>query len=156
MDVWTCFRFNNPELWWDYPSRWSLPQSQCSRPLTQKISRNPSTHHISQPESLQEFNSCRNSVRSHHKHTRAHLVKTLTSWPCTKHFLQKAGRASEEKWPEDRAAKTQKWSALSSYQNIPWSARPWTLHDCLFFIRPLLSGAGNKTWFSNTNNKTET
>jgi len=53
-----------------------------------------------------------------------------------------------------RAAKTQQQSACSTQQRHSLKCQPWALYD-LFFIRPLLSGAGDITGFSNTEKKAE-
>lgn len=123
----------------------------CERSLPQKTKTSLCLYHISQPESSAgpQFSWSWHQV-SFHKKTRAHLVKmcyiqardqNLSTEGKENLCIQLAWRLEQSK--HSSTGHTAHTGVTSR------SARPWAPRD-LFFIRPLFSGAGDTTSFSNT------
>ena len=133
-----------------------MPQSPCGGPLPQKTSTNPCLHPVSQSV-LQSLSSHRSNMRSHFTSRPEHSSLKLTSFrPKTRYCPLQATRASAGNWPEGQSSQNTTAECLPhTLETTPQSTGCWALLD-LFFIRPLLPGAGDITGFSNTEKKADT
>lgn len=121
------------------------------RSLPQKTNTSLFPYHISQPESSAgpQFSWSWHQV-SFHKKTRAHLVKTcyIQAWDQNLSTAGKENLCIQLAWRLEQSKHSSKGHTAHTGVTSR-SARPWAPRD-LFFIRPLFSGAGDTTSFSNT------
>jgi len=109
------------------------------------------------PESFAGFSSSEGGDRSHFTSRPEHTQLKLTTFkPGTKHGPHQARRTSVDDWPEGQNSQDTTAKCTEYTQEAPPEVPGPGHYKDLFFIRPLLSGEGDKTGFSDTEKKTET